>query len=262
LAASGRAADSAGSYLGEAELGLWGGLFMPGMFDMRRDTETLNDAMKAMEWKGDIKGTDLTSGFSGGGELSWGLQPGVKLILAAETRGVSASGKFTGTGSNVYIDPVNGPIPQKLGIDTSYACWGVEAGITFLLKQFEDWSRIGVTVRGGVHQLTGAEEHWDETGQLAEYHWLAKYSGSAVGGMLGLEWEWLARFEQIPFAPGGFVLAGWRYLSFDRVNYTTYDSIGNTESGPLKDANDNRLSMDFSGPEIRFGLRLAYSPGQ
>jgi len=251
------------SYAGEAAFGLWGGMIFPGIYDIRRDTEALNYMLKASSWKGNLDEGNLASGLAGGAELSWGLTPDLKLLLAAETKGTSMSGDFEGIGPNTSTDPVTGVVtPQKLGIDATFACWGIEAGATFLLRQFEDWSRIGLTMHAGFFRLTGTEEHWDETGPLGEYHQLEKYRGDAIGGMLGLEWEWLARFEEIPVAPGGYVLLGWRYLSFNSVNFNYYDSLGNKDSGTVRDANDDRESIDFSGPEVRFGLRLAFPAGQ
>ena len=114
-----------------------------------------------------------------------------------------------------------------------------------------------MTARVGAHVLSGSRATWEEKGGLAgKYSATSQYSGTAVGGMVGLEWEYFFA-SRSGTAPGMFLMAGYRYQSFGRVSFKSRDSSGVKASGDWRNADESRVVVDMSGLDLRLGLELA-----
>ena len=231
------------SFKDELGIRLWGGLFKADMYDMQRFAMAQNDQMVSGGWEGDFKVGNLTRGAGAGIELSWGVLPDVRVVAAVEGRGVSAGGDYRNVAG------------QEATLSSGLSACGVEGGATFLLRSFEDWCRINLTVRAGAHRLYWSYIGYEETGPSGDISSSTKLQSMAPGGMVGLEWEWLTPVPSLPFPLTGFILAGYRFLSFSKIDYVT-DSGGTRDTGVLEGPDGKWISMDFSGPEVRFGLQI------
>lgn len=235
----------------EQELGLriWGGVFNPSMYDMRVNVDSQNENINGLSWKGGANSSSLELGPQGGADISWGLFPDVRIVLAGEVRGVSNKGSFVGKGVND-----GGIASRNLYLSSS----GGEVGLEILLKEYEKSARILFAARAGVHVLSGSRESWTENGPLGEFASTSRLSGTGVGGMVGLEWEMsFSERDGQSFSPGIFILAGYRFLTFNRIEYRYHDSNGSKDSGSVRDVNGNRVAIDMSGPDVRIGLQFS-----
>jgi len=234
----------------EGELGMriWGGVFQPSMYDMRVGVDSNNSALSAMSWEGGKNSSSLTTGPQGGGEMSWGILPDVRFLLAGEARGVANKGAFKGTGANL-----GGTASRNLYMSS----YGGEAGLSVLLREFGERARGLLTARAGVHVLSGSRDSWSEEGPGGKFSSTSSLSGTGLGAMVGLEWEMSFASRDGSIAPGVFLLAGYRFLTFSRVDYRYHDSAGTKDAGSVRDSAGDRMSVDMSGPEFRLGLLLA-----
>ena len=226
----------------------WGGVFNPAMYEMRRDVDGENGLLSALSWKGGAASSSLTMGPQAGLELLWGILPDVRIVLSAEARGVSNKGAYKGSGAG------SGGTASK---DLFLSSYGGETGVIIMLREFDERSRISLDLRGGAHTLSGARESWSESGPLGKGSWTSSLSGVAPGALVGIDWEYSFVNRNDSFVPGAFLVAGYRFLSFTRVEYRYHDSTGMKKSGSVRDAAGERISIDMSGPEIRLGIQLA-----
>lgn len=227
---------------------LWGGMFKPSMYDMRVNVDSVNTLLETLSWDGGGDSSKLSAGPEGGVEISWGLQPDLRVLFSFEARGVSSTGRYVGNGLNA-----GGAASRDLYL----SAYGGEAGVSLLMREFQEKSRLFLTARAGVHVLSGASDSWSEEGSLGEYSWTTRLSGTAPGAMIGLEWEmFFTPLGGDSMAPGMFILAGYRFLSFERVEYRSRDSLGVKDSGSLRDGDGDRIAVDMGGPEFRLGLQL------
>jgi len=218
------------------------------MYDVRTSVDARNVSLASMSWVGGTGSSSLARGPEGGAEISWGFLPDVRLLLAGEMRGVSNRSSFTGSGAN------NGGTAK---LDLNLSSVGGEAGITCLLREFQEKYRLSFTARVGVHALSGSRETWSENGPAGENSSTTRYSGLAAGALLGLEWEAFFTDRDGSVAPGMFILAGYRFLSFGQVDYRFHDSLGVKDDGAVRNPAGDRVPVDMGGPEIRLGLQLA-----
>jgi len=235
---------SPNTYEQQLSIRLWGGVAKLEMFDTRVAIRDENSLMWSDGWTGEVNEGRLTRALAGGFEVSYGLYPDVKFLLALEGRGTSAQGVFEGVGPKMG---------QRVDRLSRYAVFGQEAGATVLLREF-GWFRLGLTGRGGVHQLAGGVERGREDGPQNTHWWSRKLSGTAFGGLVGIEWEWLKPPKTFPLA--GFILLGYRWLAFKRVSFNFSDANGIKLSGGYKNPDGRHRVFDFSGPEARFGLQV------
>ena len=234
----------------EGELGMriWGGLFQPAMYDMRTEVDSDNRYVSAMSWKGGKNSSSLTAGPEAGIEISWGILHDVRLLLAGEMRGVSNRGSFTGTGGNSG---------GNASLDLLLSSYGGETGIACLLGEYGEKYRVSLTARAGVHMLSGSSQSWSENGPAGKYSWTSRITGAATGALIGLEWDMFFSDRDGSIAPGLFMLAGYRFLSFERMDYRFHDSNGVKGDGAVRNPSGDRVGADMSGPELRLGLQLA-----
>jgi len=248
----------ADAYEDQLGLRLWFGAGQPELYDARVAIHDENSAMQADAWDGTIGESALHTAMAGGLEVSYGWFANAKFLLALEGSGSAAQGTFTGEGVHTVTDPILGLERQTVDRLTRLPEFGQEIGATVLLRGYE-WCRFGLTLRAGPHELAGATERGNETGPLRSYWWNRDLSGTALGGLFGIEWEWLTPPPSLPFALTGFVLVGYRWLQFNSVRFTYDDATGSHVTGGYTNADGTRRVLDFSGPVARFGLQLPFS---
>lgn len=246
---------AAAPYGQELTVRLWGGLGSALNYDARIGAHDETLALAVDNWNGAIDETALGRVTAGGGEVSWGIDPQVKLLLALEGRGVSAQSTFTGEGpAHTVVLAGGGLAHQTIDRLDRYSAAGAEVGATFLVRELGETSRLGLTLRLGMHTLAGSLERGHETGPQRDYWWERDLTGTAVGGLLGLEWEWTQPWPSFPVT--GFLLAGYRTLNFGHISFSYADSTGATVTGGWNTPAGGRRSVDFSGAEIRLGVEL------
>jgi hypothetical protein len=246
------------TYQDQLGIRLWLGAAQPDLYDARVAIHDENWAMQNDSWNGAIGESALHAAMAGGLEVSYGLLADAKFLLALDGSGSAAHGHFEGQGPKTLADPIKGLERQEADRLERLPEFGQEVGATVLLRGYE-WCRFGLTVRAGPHELAGATERGSEYGPLRTYWWNRDLSGTGVGGMLGLEWEWLTPPPSLPFALTGFVLVGYRWLQFRSVRFDYTDATGAHVTGGYKNADGTNRVLDFSGPVARFGLQLPFS---
>jgi hypothetical protein len=232
---------------GDLGLAVWGGMFQPSMYDMRAGVDSSNREISSNSWVGGTDSSSLTLGPQGGAEISWGVSPDVRILLSGEARGVSNKGSFKGKGANLGGNATN---------NLYLSCYGAEGGIAVLLREFEGGSRFSLTARAGVHALSGARISWSENGPAGEYSSTSRFSGTGLGALMGVEWEVFFSDHEGRNAPGMFILAGYRFLTFSRVDYRYHDSTGIKDAGAVRDSAGDRMPIDMGGPELRLGFQF------
>lgn len=258
---SARAVDR--GYEGEIGVDVWGGLSFPGMYDVRHIVDSANDARLDDDWEGGKDSRDLGRGLAAGVELYYGFAPDIRVVLAGGTAGSSWNAKYTGIASNTVTDAYGTVRYQEYDAKFSFSEVGVEAGGTFLLRRFEQGVRVGLVLRGGWHRLYGESFHYTEEGPLPGWEqWGSFNDANTFGGLAGLEWEWLFGIGESPSAVGLYLLTGYRLLSFSGLEYTWHDDTGSKGTEKWNKSEDEPITVDFSGPELRFGLRYAFKLGE
>lgn len=251
----------ADSYERQLAVRLWVGGASQNMYDSRVAIREENRMMLSSGlWLGTVDDSAVTEALAGGLEVAYGFTPDLKAFMALETRGTSAGGVFDGVGSNAVTDPLLGVLRQQVTRTNRYAAFGPEVGATLLMREY-GWSRFGLTGRIGVHSFSGSSERGEEDGPIRTFWWERKLSGTAVGGLVGVEWEWLTPLRPLPFT--GYFTFGYRWLRFGKVSFDYADSTGIEESGAYKNPDGTFRRFDFSGPEVRIGLQVLvpYSAG-
>jgi hypothetical protein len=231
---------------GQVGIGLLFGMARQDMYAARVALHDENARMSESWWTGSISEGDLTQVVSGGMEISYGFYDQIRLLVALEGRGASATGSFQGLGPNL------GQSASRL---SRYSVFSQELGATVILREY-GWCRIGLTGRLGAYELAGAVERGRESGSLRNSWWNRRLSGTAPGVMLGVEWEWLPLGEIFSLPLAAWVTAGYRWIEFNKVTYRYSDNTGLVSSDVVKDVNGNTLMFDFSGAEARIGIRL------
>jgi hypothetical protein len=253
----------AGDYEGELGIRIWGGYVQPSLFDARVQAYDEDAWLKGQNWSGLLNADDLSYGAAAGAEASWGFHPKARVLVAFEGGGTSASARYEGQGPRTFDDPYRGLMRQRMGRLDRYSQAGIEAGLTLLLTDFE-WCRLGLTGRAGIHRLSAAVERGNDWGPYGDHWWNRSLTGTAPGGMLGIEWEMPDPFPSLPFGLGGYVLAGYRVLEFRRIDYRYTDSAGISDKGLARLSDGSRFTLDFGGPELRFGVQatIPLNPAQ
>lgn len=257
---SGLVAASAGwadTYEGELGVRIWAMGGAPRMLEQRIAIREENLTLSSDDWTGGVTEVTLGQSLGAGLEISYGVFPNFKFLLALEGRGTYAKGSLEGVGSRVYVDPALGLLRQEAERVTRLAEGGVSLGATALLRDMS-WARVGLTGRIGLHQLSGAFERWEETGPLGENWWKRSLSGYAPSGFLGLELELACRNPRRCNPVSGFAMAGYRTLGFRRVTGTYTDATGVVWKSAVLDSDGSRRILDFSGPEVCVGLQMVF----
>jgi len=250
----------AGDYTDELGFRIWGGYIRPELFDARVQAYDEDAWLKSQEWTGLLNADDLSYGAAAGAEASWGFHPRIRALVVFEGSGTSASAKYGGQGSRTLNDPYLGLMCQGMGRLDRYSQAGIEAGLTLLLTDFE-WCRLGLTGRAGVHKLSAAVERGNDWGPYGDHWWNRSLTGTAPGGMLGIEMEAPDLLMAEPFGLGLYALAGYRLLEFRHADYMYTDSTGIMDKGLARSSNGSRFTLDFGGPELRFGIQATVPLG-
>ena len=246
------------TYADQLCLRWWGGLARPDLYAARVAIHDENNALRSDFWEGGIAEGALTTGVAAGVEAGYGIAPAVRLLAALTVSGVSAQGTFDGLGPKTVLDPATGLQRQHVDRLTRFTEMGQEAGATLLVRDF-GWCRFGLTGRLGIHELTGALERGRESGPFGSHWWNRQLTGIAPSIAGGLEWEWLVAPQALPFPLTGFVHLGWRWLDFTGVSFAYTDDTGAVLTGTWANGDGTHRALDFSGPEIRLGLQVAWS---
>ncbi|GEM_PF-2117887 len=145
-----------------------------------------------------------------------------------------------------------GGYPYTISVIDTYteSCAGLAAEGKYLLP-LNDQFRLIFEGQVGFYTLVGTTAEYEETG----YSTLtADLSGSALGGLIGAEVEWV-------MDNGGWAIdfsLGYRALSFGSITYTASSSSysTSTSSQTLKNNAGGNFTLDFSGPRINGAVRF------
>lgn len=244
------------SYARQVSLRLHGGLTHLALTEARLSLHDETRDMRDAGWSGGIAEGDVSRGYGGGFEASYGLRDDVKVTIGFEGLGSSAEGEFEGDSPATTIpDPVLGVLRQRVTRLDRYTAAIQWIGATILLRDFE-WSRLGFVAKAGAVELAGAVQRGRESGPLNTSWWQRSLEGAAPAMLIGLEWEWLAPAAALGIPLSGYVSLGGRYADLRNITGTHTDSTGARTTGAWKNPDGTHRTLDLSGMEIRFGLQL------
>jgi tetratricopeptide (TPR) repeat protein len=212
------------------------------------------------------------------GSITWNLRANVDLDSyddfanyygGLRTAGKSPIGGELGVGGDYTIAPefqlglsVEAIVKITDPVDTSSTYYGITGS--------ELWTEIGWGPALDVKYLIPLDHHYTfmiqgETGfyslagsidgsissSYVSGSYLYNLSGSSIGGLVGVQFEWLKNAGL-----GVDVGIGYRFLSFSSIHYTYTDTTGYSTKGTLKNANNGNAYIDFSGFTFTTAIRF------
>jgi hypothetical protein len=174
------------------------------------------------------------------------LSPNIQLGLQVQFLNKDPE-SISGTSTGYYEG-----YPYTISVIDTYteSCAGLAAEGKYLLP-LSDQFRLIFEGQVGFYTLIGTTAVYEETDEPTI---TANLSSSALGGLIGMEVEWVMNH-------GGWAIdlgLGYRALTFGSITYTASSSSYSTSTSPqtLQNAQGGNFTLDFSGPRINVAVRF------